>query len=424
MINVNYSIDNLFDTIYDEVRDIVLSINDAKCSTCGGAFLDSACKYCNNIDNNVEALIGKLNSKIIEAEQILSNNKITDVPLNKLFNALIILRFRNISKVDEILNKFNYKRKFDLKFDEIHDKMMRGAELDAMEIDISEKIITGNLYHSQLIVLYNYFISATIKGQQNVNYECFEMLIKKFCEHNMQGVFRVVNCGISDDLEENECGNIINGTKMQLNRGIIREFYERRNIELIYTISHELEHVKQHRRLFVDNLIGDYIFLELKENLIQKFDNNYYRDNYANITFEKEAWYFEKFNGIEYLKSIGFPIEMPESYKEQLKELEENLYNQERIYNGEITTLEEVFCATVYNHPEVLSESGYKKLGMFYKVVENKVIPKSPLELRNELEEMLNNCNNEQEREVISKLYNDHIESSIKYYGDEEMTRR
>ena len=128
---------------------------------------------------------------------------------------------------------------------------------------------------------------------------------------------------------------------------------------------------------------------QIKEFAIHNLDYEYYYQNHDNISFEKEAEAKGIVDALNYFKALGIELLNEKDYIAKKENLESKMYDQERVLNGEVTTIDKEFQKVIVNCPQALTK--FRKLGLLYKVVDNMVVAKTNEELSFDLEKVLNN---------------------------------
>ncbi len=383
--------EELLNKYYNELKDIVFDIYKYnKCSCCAGTFLNISCKYCGTIDQKLSSLIDLLNEKLLSLESDLNELNLNSLPNNKLFNLFMLLKTREIPMLDMLIEQYNYQENYQGLYDSALNKIKNNQELSQLEINALESMIYTNDKDFDLLDIQNYFIrNAMIKGQ-NVSFACFKSLIKYFAENAMHNSYSNAECIIDENMNEEFSGEAF-FTKMLLNESDVKSFYEGKSVGLLFTIGHELQHTHQYKLIYNDLWLSPLIIDEIKEFVIFDYNKEYYIQNHDIVSFEKEA----EVRGIEdilkYINGIGLRLSNEEVFLKRKQELEGLMYSEERILNGEVTTVDREFAKVIVNHPEALNK--YKQLCFLYKVINGQVVEKTAEDMQKDLDSILANPN-------------------------------
>lgn len=405
----NY-IQTTINTWFLRTREVILEINKrCNCSNCGGTFNNSICEFCGVQDLELTNLLQKLNIELLVLTQLLAKREISKIDCNELFNYLILLKDRNILVVNNLLGKYHYIEQYQNLYNQCITKMQQGQELDDIELHVIETRILNHEESNDLTYLYDYFITKALKKEKNISFEAFKELIKKFAEANMLPFVENPTCFIVKE-EEDVLGSSL-FKYMFLDEETIRALYEEGNPKIIFVISHELRHTELYKRISIDNLVSKFIIDEIMELVLMEYN----KENYNNVFFEVEAEYLGIPAALEYLKKLKakLPSKILEEYITKYQTLEVKINDENRTFNGDLTTVEAEFNKIVKDKPEILVK--YKQLEMLYKVVDNNVVAKTSDELSSDLEIILANPNIRAEsKEFYKNFYGYYIQRGRK----------
>ena len=136
--------DKIIEKYYNELKPIILKINQYKCKNCGGNFKNNSCEYCDQLDNDLEIEISKLELILnnLKKEIIDLNGK--NIKINKLFNLLYILNDK-VDCIENFLNKYNYQKYFNEYAQELIPRLtnnnLSDLDINTLETIIYQKII-------------------------------------------------------------------------------------------------------------------------------------------------------------------------------------------------------------------------------------------------------------------------------------------
>ena len=210
----------------------------------------------------------------------------------------------------------------------------------------------------------NYFV-ADILNSDSKKYSDLEIenIIKLFCLSRINKYYNNFNIYIMNTNTLNELFLLenVNGLVKENNIFLKREnVLELRNgkIDIIRTIFHELEHVKQNYML-EHNDISYRTYLTLMDEIVSyKIGNNYYKDNYEYIFTELDARMKAEFDLYDYLSEYCPKIldnEFDNIIDNVLQCEKDSLVNY-RIVNGTKYDLEELFDTIIYNDISLLKQ--------------------------------------------------------------------
>lgn len=380
----------LFDVINDSYKmskiliDKIRSIG--KCPTCGGTYVDSECIYCGKENDDLKAYIDRLKLILRRFNEKIVNLPIKNMPINNFFNYLCTISDVKLSCIDEFLGKYDYKRRFALYADELFRKMNSNEDYDfsILDINVIESIVYSNNESFNQVYLQKYFISRALKHKSNISYECFKQLIVNFVIVLMGPYYKSPKCSIVETKIDEKTRSLTLGSsiidRIDIGEIGIRNLYEKGDYFLLDTIFHELLHTIQYRHIFygdtigIDESIDPLIILELKDHILTKGLEGYYKDNYASISYEIEAEYHATHLTEQFLQSIGLTSNKKDGFME-IDDISKLSFSTERLYMGEKYSIDELFDKYLYDHPELLTQ--HKQLARLYKLEDGHVVKKS-----------------------------------------------
>lgn len=404
------SIDNtyatsIFDTWFLKNEKLIIDIfRLSKCDNCGGDFSQHTCLYCGTENIDLKNSLASLNVELTRLEQTITNNGIEKIPENKFFNLLTLLKDRDIELVNKFLEKDNYLKRYQDRYQQVLDQIKNGAIVTESDIDVLNVEIEAASNHKNMVYIYNYFIRDILIGNQKISYEKFKVLIKNYCECCIKSVFKTAYCKIDEEMPEEEHGNAFFNT-VNLKESDVRDLYDRKSIMTLYAISHELRHVGQYYDIHIRKLVNNSIIDQIKEFVISNYDRQYYKDNYSYITYELEAEMVRIFEIPKYLNGLNLRLSNHEMeyLTNEHQDLQARMLVKERLLHGEVTTLYAVFEKVIADHPEALRE--YTQLNMLYKIQDGVVVKKTSEELQNDLNDLLTTEYGQQNAEFFKTFY-------------------
>jgi len=283
-MNINEVLENSYNDFEAIVREIY---KHNTCKYCAGSFLNVSCKYCGMVDLELDNLVTKLNIELTKLEMKLKDFNVSKLPDNHLFNLLMVLKDRDIPLLDMLLEQYNYQQNYYDLYKSSLVNQNAGKDYSDLEISAIESMIYSNDQNVDLINYYNMFIRNALLQKQNVSYDCFKVLIKRFLELQMKNIYPNAECIIDSNLRE-ECGGNSLFTKTRINELDVRNLYEGKSFFLIFIMTHELQHTYQYKEIFSDeHYITPFLMDQIKEFAIHNLNYEYYYKNNDNISFEK-----------------------------------------------------------------------------------------------------------------------------------------
>lgn len=254
------------------------------------------------------------------------------------------------------------------------------------------------------IDLSNYLISDILNGI-SINYTDLELenIVKFFCISRIRKYYTNFNVIIMDNdaLEELTLLENVNGLVKSNCIYLKREnVLNLRNgkIDIIRTIMHEVEHVRQ-TYLLENNDISYKTYLTLMDEIVSyKVGKKFYKENYEYIFTEIDARAKAEFKLFDYLSKYCPKILNKEldNILENILQCEEDASFNYRIINGEKYDLEELFDLIIKNNPSIVSECPI--LNFYYDQDGNKIPLGKLIERKNA------SANNESDDILLNKV--------------------
>ncbi len=356
--------DDIIEKFYEETWFVGQKIRKiSSCPCCGGTYIEDRCKYCRMVNSELTESINKLETIIYRVTSILKNLPLESVPINKLFNLLYSISDKKISYINELLDMYNYEFIYNQFLSQIIIKLRNlEVKLTALEINTLETLIYCEEEVPEL--LYDYFIRNALLGKENISYDAFIEVMKRFTKSLMREYYTNPICIIGDkEIFGNDrpvlaisFENII-----KILEDGIKDLYFGGVSDVLFTIFHEVSHTSQWKNVFNGNefLDSDLGIRELKDNLLVNFCDNYLEENYIYLSYEQEANYEGLKKYVQYLNKLNIGINGGK-YQELLEELSANMNSDIRYINGRKVDLNEFFADFVKFYPESLK--GYTRL--------------------------------------------------------------
>ena len=409
----NY-LDSIIDNTYKELKPLVDSyLAKTKCSECGGSVKNFKCIYCHRTIEDMDFLVSTIIKKIERLNDYLGNIEIEKIKNNKLFNLFCLLKDNGISEIDEILKKYNYEDEFNNVFNGTVKKLRNFEKLNDLEIDTVETYIKRNTNRKNIDSLHAYFIGNAITKENQISYECFKILIKNFVENHIQmyypdnGVCIIIP---SEDIPTKIKSQKILGhstfNKTYIAEELVNNLYYNGSTSFLGVFYHELTHTAQYKNALYGSHINAFILNEIRDYILANELDSYYEENYDNVLFELEANFYEIDATMKFLESLGFKIDKTRYIKE-MGLIKAKMENNTRYVNGEEITLDNLFEKFIVDKPEFLEK--HTQLTYIYKILDNKVYPKTEEELLNDYNTIVDNPNCSADDKEFYKTFYSHF---------------
>lgn len=358
---LNYSCDSMKD-----IESLCEKISNKRCSLCGGSFINHSCKYCGYVDEELKDLISQLEG-LVSSEPSLE----TLMSLNTISGL-------KIPFINDILDKNNFKNKLNNKFNSI----ISSDSLNKEDYKYLLYFINLNEYKDYKSQIIDKLIKGLCTNKIDLNNEEMYKLIKSFSESLLSNITNNPICKF-DDLGEEVLGssfyNYIRFDKTSVNELI----NEKKYIDLLELIFHECSH--SYQKYYMNKGYATFFTLmQSKESVISHVLGDYYNENYYLYSDEIDARISGMNMTINYLNSLGveIPDEYLKNYKDSIEKDKRISMNQNRLYKGEVTTIDELFIKVInsVNNKKVLLQEN-PSIFIEYKVVDGVVVKKSKEEL-------------------------------------------
>ena len=319
-----------------------------------------------NVKESNWLLIEKIVRIIDGVERIIQKMGVASIPVNNFCNQLVLIKDKNIPKVDAFLKKYNYFITLNQKYNSIKSKISEDVTPTKTENRIMEFLISNHLidYENQTMI-YEYYIKNILLKEQLISYDSFETLMIDYAKMQMQKFIPdpIVEIKFTKDLE-NKYGysyqNIMYLCKEELEQMYFLGLYRP-----LKTIFHELCHISQYRDIHINSEVSKRSSILIKDEILSSLINNYYEDNYERILSEVEAEIFSIQDLLTMFAKFGIVFKNNQNpYQKTIAILKQNINNDMRIVGGKEILLDEVFDDTIINHPKFLNI--YPQLALEY----------------------------------------------------------
>lgn len=325
-----------------------------------------------NILNSVYEEVSKIDKKEISA--------------NDFLNLLLLLKGSKFVMANKLLEELHYEERINELFEGISSNVYGNVELSRDELKIVEARLS--LGFNDVDLAYE-VIKRRLSGFVDISYAAF-------CNAMIVFIKQEVLKSIKDDkydvmifssyeagrLGIDNCKGFSTENIIGISESAIRDFYESGNSSVIMIIFHEIRHISQEMEANKNRYFFNvYEMMIIKENIISNYYPMYCRDNYKTISFEVDARIFGMIQYMKFLATYGYFVH---------EDYEVNEISNERIFNGVISTVDEIFNEVIRNHPEELLR--YQKLNYLYKIENGVVVPKSIEEMKIDFEEFMSSA--------------------------------
>lgn len=362
-----------------------------KCSGCSAQKFDGCeCMYCGTINEELKALIDKLIS-------VLKNKN--DYNNEELVN-LYSIKDLNIEEVNIALTKNNFYQVVRDKIDEALSNRY-GSDINDEDFFIT-LIDSGSLEKREKDFLIVCLMRFMVMDKLNVTNENKKLLIKYFTEFFMSVKVNSPEVIYTNDIDAqgDSLYNIIRFNEKDVDKLLEEKDY----VELLRLIFHECTHTYQKYHKHKRDLITGLLFMQTKEEIISKRYPEYYKENYIIYLDEVEARYNEYRTLIDMMRVFGLKMsdQSISALNEEMIKEEKNMENNSRMFNGHVTTVEEIFDSISLNMKDI---NNYPLLKLEYKVENGKVVRKSDDELKSDYNMHMEKTVDEGARKQIEYIY-------------------
>lgn len=378
----------------EEIIEICKRIkNLSQCNTCGGEHKNGICIFCGNENQEIIYLSSRLEKKLQELPLNLFEPGKLDYTLTTLYE----IRNLEIPMVSNIIQETNYEKTILETYAYI--------QKNSLEITKNSELLSSEQYHFLLtsylndefvgnlqLEIGNVIVKAILENSKRLNIDSIdkEKLFLKFTElaaTNILGL-KSAHAKIKDEASKDEDNAF--GSACFNNIVLSRKMIHESPKDILPTIFHELIHLKQYKEQKIDRVLSFKNLIQIKDGITKEIIPSYYQENYKNISYEKEAFYYQYKETIDYLSSINVEAspDMIEKavYYDRLGS--DFLTNTKRLINGNVTSVDDIFDELIINNPKYLEE--YPQLMFEYKIDNNLVRRKNLVEIHNDYDDFRN----------------------------------
>ncbi len=375
------------------IEEIIREIkNNKKCEGCGATKYDNCkCLYCDHVNDNLKELIDKLvgvlkTTNNIDDKTLVNLLSISDLGIKEI-NTII-----NDYNVGDILNN-KYKWLIDNKF---------GNSISPDDAELFINIISSNMVNISIKnTMITIMMRFMIQDKLDISNDKKKILIKHFTEMYLGIKVRNPECIYTklDDANGDNLYSLIRLNEETVNNYLNKKAYS----QLLMLIFHECTHTYQRYYKHTGEIVNYLLLLQSKESIISKRYPNYYNDNYYYYSDESEARYREYKGLLDYLNvlNLGLSKENNDYCIEMMKKEYENAQNENRVLNGDSTSVDEIFNGIELTIDEL---NRYPLLKLEYKVENGNVVKKTKEEMENDYNNYLASTG-ESKRVEIDYLY-------------------
>lgn len=394
----------------EKIVDICKQIKNLDhCTNCGGNHSNGICDFCHKENQQLLYQILQLEKELSK----LPDNAFNKDKIDKYLTELYLIRNMDIPIVTETLNNYNYKNTitkiYSSVLDNLEDLVKNNITIPNQINDMMLKLFFNNEFSpADEMTVSNMFIRQILNDEGfNIKPIDKEKLVLKATEliaTNVLG-FKKVYIRIKDDYIKNKEDAL--GLQLKDSLYISREVIHGNPKDIFPTLFHELIHLKQYKEKEIDCILSDKNLIQIKDKILSKLIPNYYKINYKNISFEKEAFFYEYRETIDYFNGIGVNIPKEHYAMAVLNSNEHSDFavNKNRINsNGKEIDIDELFNEFINLNPNYLTQ--YPQLSFEYKVLDNQVLPKTLEEIQNDYNNFQNgNLKWNGNQEEINSMY-------------------
>lgn len=376
-------INDILDKCYNEVKTLTEDIRNYHCPNCGGQGLTGReCKYCHAENMELDDKLKEIEEilKNISKEMNINNISMEEIPVNKLCNILSTLSNYNGNYIELFLQKCNYKNKLYYYLSHELDNMSYsdGYSLTPLTKDAIETLVYMNPADVKMELIHALIIRRTLLHNPPISYECFTELIIHFVENLMHKEKQAATVKLVQDKDFEEMdieskGKVLGtsiGCIVKINTLGIEELYRYGKEKVLDTIYHEVCHYYQERML--GKVHGHIQLLELKDYILSNYIEEYYKQNYWQISSECQARYTGKKRLIMFIKRYNMQFNDNSIFSE-MKEEKEKMHMTNRTINDEEVDINEYFDKFIETKSEILSR--FPILKELYEIKDGMVIP-------------------------------------------------
>lgn len=347
----------------DKIIELTLALTEeGVCPNCNSDYSNGYCEGCHaKIEFKNKDAIDKLKTIIIDYNGDYDiNNNIYVLRILHEFNSYFGLNF-----IEEFLDKFKFKDFIEQILLTLKNKINSGENLNLEEI-----ATLGNYYclfpKDKRDIFINYVIMNSGRNNINFPYQLVEDIIVDFTKKLMTCYISGPLCIVVENLK-NARGDRVNGLTSEkvicLDKKEIEQL-QQGIYNVIYTIFHEITHLKQLSNMRDVNNITYQMLKITKELILKEVFLDYSHDNYDIVSYEVEARISEMITTNRYFNTFGFKMTNEDDLKNEIIKEQAKQNNNDRIIEGKVVDLYDYFDNFISDKPYLLEE--YPQLQIEY----------------------------------------------------------
>lgn len=359
-------LNSVCDASYDRAKPFIDIIRrNLVCPTCHGKYHNDKCLYCDKENEDIKEAISHLEDIIQSFNEKTKNLPIKDISFNKFFNLLYSLDNIEIDCINQLLEQFQYNDLMQKYYENLN--LSFDKKLNPKDIDIIETLIKRN--DRDLDEIYDYVIYDILNNSIDcekpvIDFETFKIMLQNMIVNIIKKISKTPNptCEILPNQDFNffdtethfTSGEAI-ADNIKLNELSVKRFYEYGNTAFLSTIYHELRHIYQHYVMLQGKEISPLGILMAKDTVLRDyFGPSYVKENYHNLSYEKDAFIMGEIARLNYLASLGFVANNKDKSLKYIADLQAKLMDKTRVIDGEKYDIDLLFAFIISKNPKYL----------------------------------------------------------------------
>lgn len=341
--------------------------------------------YLNSKSNTLSFYVSRLlNSNLSKSEEQFSIQEIlklinsvettiqkigvTNIPVNDFCNQLMLLESMQILKINEFLQKYNYKNNLNQRINYIKELVKNDVTPKGQDKKTIEFLITNHLINIEdQPLIFEFYIKYILLKEQPISYDVFEVLLVDYTKALMRSFVAnpVVLIKSADELK-NKYGYSYQN-EMYLCKEELEQMYNMGLFRPLKTIFHELCHVAQYSEIAIKHETSKRISTIIKDEILSSYLANYYDENYERLLSEAEAELYSIQAILTMFENFGIVFKNNQNpYKNVVDKLRQSMDSTMRKVGDEMIPLEEIFDYFIIHHPELFEV--YPQLALEYRI--------------------------------------------------------
>ena len=299
-----------------------------------------------------------------------------------------------IDCIDQLLKQFQYDGLMQRYYENLN--LSFDKKLNPTDIDILGTLIKRNdrdLDEIYDYVIYNILNNSLDQEKPIFDFETFKIMLQNMIVNIIKKISKTPNptCEILPNQDFNffdtethfTSGEAIDDN-IKLNELSVKRFYEYGNTAFLSTIFHELRHIYQHYVMLQGKEVSPLGVLMAKDILLRDyFGSSYVKENYHNLSYEKDAFMVGEKSRLNYLESLGFIANNKDKSLKYIADLQTKLMDTTRVINGEKYDIDLLFAFVISKNPKYLDL--YPILKKVYYHIGELIVSENNLQSQNEI---------------------------------------